>query len=48
MRSFAQDQQIRVHATGHLSILKETYDPVKEVMEQIKYLDHKWVICMDL
>ena len=40
MRSFAQDQQIRFHTTGHLTTLRGTHDPLKQVMEQIKYLDY--------
>ena len=27
---------------------KEQYEPVKQVMKQIKYIDHNWVICVDL
>ena len=26
--------------TGHSTTLKEKYDPIKKVMEKIKYLDH--------
>ena len=48
MRCFAQDQQRRFHTTEHSTTLKETYDPKKRVMEQFKYLDQNWVICMDL
>ena len=36
MRSLAQHQKIRSHTTGHATNLKETYDQMKQVMEQIK------------
>ena len=34
--------------TGHSTTLKEKYDPIKKVIEQIKYLDHNWVINVGL
>ena len=33
---------------GYSATLKEKYDPIKQVMEQIKYVNDNWVICMDL
>ena len=32
----------------HLTTLKGQYESVKQVMKQIKYIDHNWVICVDL
>ena len=48
MRSFVQHQKIRSHTTEHSTTLKEKYDQIKQVMEQIKYLDHYRVICVNL
>ena len=42
MHSFAQNKQICFHTTEHSTTLKETHEPIKQVMEQIKYLDHIW------
>ena len=33
---------------GHLKTLKEKYEPVKQVLECIKYIQHNWKICVDL
>ena len=48
MHCFAQHKQICFHTTERSTTLQETYEPIKQVMEQIKYLDHIWVICVDL
>ena len=33
---------------GHLKTLKEKYEPVKQVLECRKYIQHNWKICVDL
>ena len=33
---------------GHSTTLKEKYEPVKQVLECIKYNQHNWKICVDL
>ena len=33
---------------GHSAMLKEKYEPVKQVLECIKYNQHNWKICVDL
>ena len=33
---------------GHSVMLKEKYEPVKQVLECIKYNQHNWKICVDL
>ena len=33
---------------GHSTTLKERYEPVKQVLECIKYNQHNWKICVDL
>ena len=33
---------------GHLTVLKEKYNAIKQVIEHINYSRHKWVICVDL
>ena len=33
---------------GHSTILEENHGPIKQMMEQIKYVGHNWLICVDL
>ena len=33
---------------GHSTKLKKKYEPIKQVLEFIKYNQHNWKICVDL
>ena len=33
---------------GHSVLLSENYESIKMVLNLIKYIDHKWIICVDL
>lgn len=32
----------------HSTALKEKHDAIKQAMEQIDYIKHKWVLCIEL